>query len=61
MSAFTKKQPLPVGTTSAARWSTEAYDKEDLSVSMPLLMLVPRGDDKSTIVTRFAKTRHNGA
>ena len=39
MFAFTKKQPLVVDTTRAARWSTEAYDKEDLSMSMPLLML----------------------
>ena len=53
MSAFTKKQPLPVDTTSATRWSTEIYDKEDLSVSMPSLMLVPQGDDKSIINLHF--------
>ena len=36
MFAFTKKQPLFVDTTHAARWSTEAYDKENLLMSMPV-------------------------
>ena len=52
MFAF-RKQPLPDETTSAARCSVPqmCMTKDDLLT--PLLMLVPSGDDKSTINLHF--------
>ena len=55
MFAFTKKQALSVETAIAAKWSTDAYDKEDLSASMPslILELIPQDDKSAEFVFTF--------